>query len=343
MSLVLVGTNYKYSSVEFRENIFFSKKIREKLYQQIKDIDNLEGIIFLSTCNRIEIYIDAKDEQIGINQILTILKDEFKLPLESLENNFYKYKGKEVLKHLYLVASGLDSLILGETQILGQVKHFFSEAKKKRIVNSSLNNLFHSAITNASFIQKVTDISKGKISVGSVAVGFAENKLDSLVKKNILIIGAGKVTMLILKYLNKKNNKLIFVANRTYKKAKNLARKMQAEAIHFKDLKENIAKADLLISATASPHFILKKEYLLGLAKKPLLILDLAVPRDVEPSIADLENISLFTLENLDLVIQENVTKKQKAANKAKQIINKQVGLRWKKFIKSEPEPVALP
>lgn len=342
MSLILIGTNHKYSSIDFRENIFISRKVRDELYLKFNNLGNFKGAVFLSTCNRIELYADVEDEQVARNQIFIALESELKVKLEKYKNNFYIYQGKEVFKHLSFVAAGLDSLILGETQILGQVKSFFAEAKKKKRVNFSLEYLFNFAISTASYIQRKTNISKGKVSVGSIAVNFAEEKLGSLNNKNILIVGVGKVTSLILKYLTKKKNKIIFVANRTYEKAKKLSEEIKATAVRFDDLEKYIKKADLLISATASPHLIFKKESLMNLGKKHLLILDLAMPRDVSPQAASLRNISLFTIEDLKLLAEENARKKNKEIEKAEKIIAEGMDSIWKKFIKLAAEPASL-
>ncbi|MCF7916747.1 MAG: glutamyl-tRNA reductase [Candidatus Omnitrophica bacterium] len=342
MSLILLGTNHKYSSIDFRENIFISRKMRDKLYLKFSNLRNFKGVAFVATCNRIELYADVEDKQIAINQIFRVFESELGLRLENYKNNFYIYQNKEVLKHLCNVSSGLDSLILGETQILGQVKSFFSEAKAKKRVNFSLKYLFNSAIYAAGYVQRKTNISKGKISLGSIAVSFAERKLDSLNNKNILIVGAGKVTTLILKYLNQKKNKVVFVANRTYQKAQKLAKTIGAEAVSFDNLGKYLKVTDLLISATASPHFIFKKEDLANLDKKQLLILDLALPRDVEPTAAELGSISLFTIKDLEFLVEENTRKKNKEAKEAEKIIAGRVESVWEKFIKLVAEPAAL-
>jgi glutamyl-tRNA reductase len=242
------------------------------------------------------------------------------------------------MRHLFSVACGVDSLILGETQILGQIKSSFLEAEEVYFVDKLLGKIFYSAISFAKKIHAETKISEGKVSVGSVAIDFIKERFGSISNKNILIIGVGKVTELVLKYFRKEKPNIVFISNRTFKKAKELAIQIEAKAVRFDDLKQILKIADVIISATASPHFVIKKDDLKKYTNRKLLIIDLALPRDVEPCVEELKNVDLFCLEDLDSVIKKNIDRKTKEAEKIKAIIDIEVERLWSRMLNYEEE-----
>ncbi len=339
MSIMVVGTNHKYSPVDLREQLFFAKGKLYEMFDLLRRKATLNGAVILSTCNRTEIYADVLDIRTGTKEVMDFVSEHKKLDPKILYRYFYIYEEAEALRHLCEVSSGVDSLITGEFQIMGQVKAAFNEAENAEFVNPSLRNIFHTAIVIAKKVHAKTRISKGKVSVGSVAVDFIKAKYGDLSDKNVLGIGVGKVTELVLKYLKDEEASVVFVANRTYDKAKELAERIDAKAVRFDNLEEFLEKADVLITATASPHFIIKKEALKGRVKR-LFIVDLAIPRDVDPRVKGLVNIDLYTLEDLDDIIKKNVHKKIEEAVKARKIINIEIAKLWKESIKLEQEPV---
>ncbi|MCM8798607.1 MAG: glutamyl-tRNA reductase [Candidatus Omnitrophica bacterium] len=309
---------------------FPQKRVKEAL-NFLKEYEDLEGAVILSTCNRVEIYVSTRSPNQTESQIIDFISRYHEIDKARLTPYLYIYKEKEAIRHLFAVASGLDSQILGETQILGQVKFFLEESCSLDFVDEFLIKIFSSAISFAKEIHKKTKLSAGKISVGSVAIDFIKEKFGSLDQRNILIIGVGKVTELVLKYLKKEKTNVIFISNRTYAKAKELAGQIGAEVVRFDNLKYYLCKSDIVISATSSPHFILKKDLLKDINNK-LLIVDLALPRDVEPSVKELKNISLYSLEDLDGVIKKNLENRLKEAEKVKKIIDIEVEKLWSRM-----------
>lgn len=343
MSLIVVGTNHKFSPIELRERLSFSKnRLKDALFF-LKEKEVFKGTVILSTCNRVEIYSNLENPVKGTVEIIEFTSRYHEIDREKILPYLYVYEEKKAIKHLYEVACGLDSLILGETQILGQVKYALSEAESISFVDESLRQIFYSAISFADRMHKETKISEGKVSIGSVAIDFIKEKLGTLQDKNILIIGVGKVSELVLKYLKEESPRVVFVSNRTFAAAEELARQISAKAVRFDDLPHFLSQADAIITATASPHFILRKEALEKTLRHKLLIVDLAVPRDVDPRVSELEGIELFNLEDLESIIQKNLERRQSEAEKVKEIIEREIRIRWQKLIKSEPAEALLP
>lgn len=336
MSFVVVGTNHKHSPIQLREKLYFSK---ERLRQALTF---LEGAVILSTCNRTEIYASVDELTDGINQLKEFLLSYPELDRGETSPYLYSFQGKEAIKHLFAVAAGLDSLILGETQILGQVKSSFFEAEQLVNLEENLKQIFYSSFAVARKIRSETRISEGKVSVGSVAINFIKERIGNISAKNILIIGVGKVTDLVLKYLQQENPNVVFVSNRTFKKAKKFAGQIGAKAVRFDNLNELLKKADIIITATASPHFIINTNTFVGLSERRILIIDLALPRDVDPKIREIKNIELFGLEDLDAVVQSNLEKKSQEIKEANRIIEEEAEKLCQRLTQLEPELVSL-
>ncbi|MBU3911580.1 MAG: glutamyl-tRNA reductase [Candidatus Omnitrophica bacterium] len=344
MSLVIVGTNHRYSPVRLREKIFFSKKRLQDALDFLKETGALKAGVILSTCNRVEIYGCADTTEIGAYEIKSFISRYYEIDGKDIYPYLYIYRDMDAARHLFRVASGLDSLILGETQILSQVKAAFCESEKNGFVDYPLNEVFDSAVSAANRIHRETEISKGKLSIGSVAVDFIRNKIGSFSGKNILIIGVGKVTELVLKYLRKEKSDVIFISNRTFEKARSLASQIGAKAVRFDNLRKYLEKADIVITATKSPHFIINKETIEeAVRQKRLLIIDLALPRDVDPEVRDIDGIELFDLEDLGAAIQKNRDRKNVEAQKSTQIIELEVKGLWEHFSELEQEKALLP
>lgn len=358
MSLIVVGTNHKYSPITLREKLAFSKKRLRDALNLLREREVFKGAVILSTCNRVEIYASVEGPtKEGIREIEGFISRYHEIDRGRLTPYLYIYKGREAMRHLVSVASGLDSLILGETQILGQVKSSFLESESVGFIDEFLKEIFYSAISSAKRIHEETKISEGKISIGSVAIDFIKEKIGVLSGKNILIIGVGKVTELVLKYFSpppkadapqaqeakKERPNVVFISNRTFEKAKELAARIGAKAVKFDALKQFLKKADVVITATASPHFIIRKETLEEDISRRLLIIDLALPRDVEPRAKEIKNVDLFCLEDLDPVIKKNIERKSQEAKKAKGIIDVEVEKIWAEFTELEQEPALLP
>jgi glutamyl-tRNA reductase len=339
MDFLVIGTNHKYSSTEFRERLSFSKRKREQALFFLREGDVLSGVVILSTCNRTEVYASTEDARGGIRRIMNLMSRYHGGKKGPLFSRFYAYEGRDAVRHLCNVCAGLDSMIIGETQILRQVSDSFSAAEDAGAIDPYLKYIFRTALSVAKEVHVKTAVSEGKVSIGSVAVDFVKQKAGTVAGKNVLIIGVGKVAELVLKYLKEEKASVFFISNRTYDKAKILADSIGGEVVRFGDLKNAIRRADIVISATASPHFVLKKNMLEDIGG-PLLIVDLAVPRDVDPAVRGFENVELYDLEDLNGVIQNNMERKGEEAKRAKKIVDIEVEKLWKDSLKLGPEPV---
>jgi glutamyl-tRNA reductase len=283
MKISVTGVNYKTAGVGERE-------------AAIKILEVLPGTL-LATCNRVELYQSQAKE------------------------SYYLYQNEEAVKHLFRVAAGLDSQILGETEILGQVKDaYLRNAEKDR----SLDKLFERAIQIGRKVREETGIARGNVSVASAAVSKARKLLGDHKEKKILLIGTGKVTESILKTLMKMNFNLIFVANRTFEKASEIARKIGGRAVGFESLSAELAESDLVISSTAAPHLIIRRDQI-GKRGKPLVIFDLAVPRDVDPAVSVIPGVKLLNIDDVQEEINLNLLKRRIEAIFAEKIIDQEV------------------
>jgi len=343
MSIVVVGTNHKFSPMSLRERLSFSKRRLGQTLSLLKENFVFKGAVILSTCNRVELYASVEDQAAGVRELQNFLCRFHETNRERVLPYLYIYEDKEAIGHLFSVACGLDSLILGETQVLGQLKSAFIEARNAAFTGMYLDAAFNAAITYAKKIHRETAISEGKVSIGSLTIDFIKEKFNGLAGKNILIIGAGKVTELVLEYLQAERPRVIFISNRTFEKAKQLASRIGQSAVGFDKLPQLLKHADVIISATTSPHFIIKKATLEGAISRKLLIVDLAMPRDVDPKVREIKNVELFNLEDLSFIVQKNLEKKRLEAEKIERLINREAALLWQKLTVSELEPALLP
>ena len=343
MNLIVVGTNHKYSQIEIREKLFFSKKRLKEALRILSGFGGINAAVILSTCNRVELYIDAVDADRGVNILKDFLSDYHQQELFKIEPYLYTYIGKEAIRHLFCVASGLDSQILGESQISEQVRFAYEEAKETGTTNEFLTRTFTKAINTAILVRNSTEISKGNVSIASIAIELIKDKFVSLKSKKILIIGIGRISELVMKELRQENIEVTFIANRNYEKAAGLAKQINARVVRFDELKERLKDTDIIISATSSPHLILKKVDLIEI-KKPLLIIDLAVPRDVDPQVKYIKGVSLFCLDDFDLIIDNNLQNIRQNIPEAEEIINKEVeNLCLAERLELEPAIAPLP
>lgn len=343
MNLIAVGTNHKYSPVEIREKLSFLKKGLKKALVSLAGFAGIKATVILSTCNRVELYASTQDTDTGIKTLKAFLSAHHHQSSLRIEPYLYTYIGKEAIRHLFRVSAGLDSQIIGESQILEQVRFAFGEARTVEATDRLLDTIFAHAMRASLRVRKESGIAKGQVSIASIIAGLIKRRYGCIKNKRILIIGVGKIAELITRYIKEEGAKTVFIANRTYAKAWQLARCMGAEVVRFDRLKEKLLDTDIIISATASPHFILKKEDLRDI-NNPLLIIDLAVPRDVDPQVKYMEGISLFCLDDLDFIIENNLQSRRQSMPQALEIINKEVeNLCSSGRLELEPEAAPLP
>lgn len=311
MNLVVVGINHKTAPVEIRERFSFSPQKIIEANRMLKDGVSLAENLILSTCNRMEIYAAVNSDEDSLAGIKDFLSKFHNLNLSDYDKAIYVYKDKAAIEHLFKVASGLDSMVIGEMEILGQVKKAYLDAKCSCTAGKILHRLFEKSFNTAKKIRTETFIGRGAVSISSAAVKLAAKILGRLNDKMVLIVGAGAVGEQLVLYLKKNGIKSIFVTNRTLEKARDLAAKFSAQAVSFEDFKNSLVEVDIIISSTGAPHSIIRKDDILSLMPKrkqrPLFIIDLAVPRDVEPEVNQVDNVYLYDIDDLQKIVNENI------------------------------------
>ena len=326
MGITAFGINHKSASVDLRGRIAFAPETVVESLQAAQVTMGADEVALLSTCNRTEIYLsgDISDEQ-----LLDWLAASKRLDRADLEVCYYCHRDDQAIRHMISVASGLDSLVLGEPQIFGQIKSAYSVGREAGTVASELNNAFQQAFAAAKRVRSETAIGQNPVSVAYASVSLAEQIFADLKNAHALLIGAGETIELVARHLQDKQIGQITVANRTLTRAQTLAEDFSAEAILLSDIPDYLHRADIVISSTASQLPILGKgavESALKLRKhKPIFMVDIAVPRDIEPEVEELEDVYLYTVDDLEEVIQDNLRARQTAADLALDIVDQEV------------------
>ena len=329
MNLVLVGINHRTAPVEVRELLNFQES---RLALALGDLLHREGILealILSTCNRVEVAIAARDQVEADPIIRNFLTEYHHYDLNAYDRYLYWHRQEEVVRHLFRVASSLDSMILGEPQVLGQMKQAYATARRVGALNGTLNDVVNQSLAVARRIRRETAIGTTAISVSYAAVELAKKIFGSLEGKTIFVIGAGKMSELAAKHLLRSGASAIFVSNRTFDRAEELAKAFHGTAIRFEELFDHIDKADVVISSTGAPHFVVSKaqaEQLLAARKnRPMFFVDIAVPRDIDPAVNELDNAYVYDIDDLAQVVDANKKQRQREAVWAEQIIDEEV------------------
>jgi len=329
MEIVVVGLSHKTAPVEVREKFSFAGDKLDRALQELIKIDTISEGVILSTCNRVEIYANARNADEGRKSILDLFSGFHGVELKNFESNFYQYNFKNAINHILCVASSLDSMVVGEPQILGQLKQAYSKALEYKTTGATLNHLFHKSFNVAKRVRSETGIAKNAVSISFAAVELARKIFGSLDSRSAMIIGAGEMSELVARHLLSNGIKNIYVVNRTVAKAEELAKEFEGIVVPYESMEENLYLADIVITSTGAPHFILgKKEVEYTIAKRkndPLFMIDIAVPRDLDPEINKVNDVYLYDIDDLDSVIQANLAERKKEALMAQEIIDKEV------------------
>ena len=328
-NLILVGVNHKTTPVEIREKLAFSQvKLEASLEQLVSSPEITENII-LSTCNRVEIYARVENNDRGIQLLQNFICDYHGITRGNLDQYFYSYCDNQAVEHLFRVSSSLDSMILGEAQILGQVKDAYNTALSFSSTGMVLNQLFEKAFNVAKKVREETGISERGVSISSAAVELAKKIFEDLENHSVMLVGTGEMAELAAKHLISYGVKTVYVASRTYERAATLAQSLNGCALDFKSFKEEMHRADIIITSTAAPNFIIHKEMMEAAIQKrknkPIFLIDIAVPRDIAPEVNELENVYLYDIDDLQNVVNANMEERQKEAENAMEIIKQEV------------------
>jgi glutamyl-tRNA reductase len=329
MHTLVIGINYKTAPVEIRERLSFNEVDLAEAKKKLNTKKSILENIILSTCNRTEIYAVVDQLHTGRYYIKEFLSEWFGIEQKEFSPFLFVYEDDGAVDHLFNVTCGLNSMVLGETQILGQVRTSFMLAQEVGTTGTVFNQLFKQAITVAKRAHSETDIGANAVSVSYAAVELAKKIFGSLANKHVLIFGAGKMGELAAQNLHGNGVKKVTVINRTYEKAQDLAHRFSGKARSLAELEKSLAEADILISSTGAKDFVISKEMMVKVEKKrkgkPLFMVDIAVPRDLDPRIAELENVFLYDIDDLEGIVEANLQERKKAAEKIMLMIEKEI------------------
>lgn len=324
MEFSVLGISHNSAPLEIREKVSFTSSGISDALQSLRCYPSIEECLVLSTCNRVEIYSIAANNRKGFNSLKHFLYDFHNLN-QSIDRHLYYYQNEQAIRHIFRVASSLDSMIVGENQILHQVKQAYLKAHDCGSIGRILPVLFQKALHTGKKVRAQTNIGKGAVSISSAAVELAKKILKDLNGKNILILGAGKMGELTAKNLANRGIQLILVANRTYDKAVKLAEVFRGKAVGFDQLPRALTEVDIVISSTSAPHSILRKENIaLAIRERdgnPLFLIDVGVPRNIEENVSDLENVCLYNVDDFKRISEKNLQERLNEAYKAEEIV----------------------
>ncbi|MEQ9875080.1 glutamyl-tRNA reductase [Pectobacterium brasiliense] len=328
MTLLALGINHKTAPVSLRERVVFSPEKLGVALDSLLQQPLVQGGVVLSTCNRTELYLSVDEQENQREQLIRWLCEYHQLRPEEVNGSLYWHQDNAAVSHLMRVASGLDSLVLGEPQILGQVKKAFAESQRGHSLSSELERLFQKSFTVAKRVRTETDIGASAVSVAFAACTLARQIFESLSDVTVLLVGAGETIELVARYLREHKVQKMVIANRTRERAQALATEVGAEVITLAELDEQLVQADIVISSTASTLPIIGKGMMERTLKarrnQPMLMVDIAVPRDIEPEVGKLPNVYLYSVDDLHAIIQHNLAQRKAAAVQAESIVQQE-------------------
>jgi glutamyl-tRNA reductase len=326
MNFQLIGVNHVSAPVEVRERLAVpDSRLAEALARFIQHPGIDEGLI-LSTCNRVELLAQTKNGSVDLRRFLG---EYFRVDCVELDPHLYEYRERDAIRHLFRVASSLDSMVVGEAQILGQVKEAYATARAVGAIHSHLDLLLTRAFAVAKRVRTETAVGSSAVSVASVAVELAKKIFGSLNGKHVFLVGAGKMSELAARHLMAHGAESLFVANRTYDRAIRLAHQFKGQAIEFSRLYETCDRGDIVITSTGSPHTIFRREhgemFLARRKNRPMFFIDIAVPRDVDPEMNKLDGIFVYDIDDLQQAVSSHVADRRQEAERASAIIESEV------------------
>ena len=333
MKTFVAGLSFKTAPVELREKLAVAPSRLRCNACRIKINGGLSEVVLLSTCNRVEVYGVATDPRREMSNLLNCLG---KTDVD-VSAHVYVHEGEDAMKHLFSVAGGLDSMVVGETQITGQVKQAYQSAQEWGLTGRITNCLFQKALQTAKQIRTRTSVGRGAASVGSVAVQLAEKVFDTRFgDKTVMILGAGKMGEACVRHLAKRGTRSVIVANRSIERAEDLAKEFGGTAVRLDDCKKAMVESDIVVSSTGSPHLVLMRkdveEVMAQRRNRPLVLVDIAVPRDIDPAIQGLENVYLYDIDDLQEIVRENARVREQELSTCMGIIAEKTNELFEKF-----------
>jgi glutamyl-tRNA reductase len=329
MKLLLTGVSHNTAPVEVRESLAFRAEDLPRALQDLRSRAGVNEALILSTCNRVEITVTTEDSIDPQTTVDLFLTDHRPVPADGIGPHVYRYEGREAIHHLFRVAASLDSMVVGEPQILGQLKVAYTAAKDAGAVCGWLDGLLTRAFGVAKRVRSETGIGQMAVSVSYAAVELARKIFGSLAGRTVMIVGAGKMSELAARHLRRSGASHVFVTNRTHDRAMEMARLFQGTPVEYDRFHATLPEVDILIASSAAPHYILNKEemqrVIAARRNKPAYLIDLAVPRNIDPSVNDVAHVFLYDIDDLQEVVNANLRERMKEAERAETLVSEEV------------------
>jgi glutamyl-tRNA reductase len=347
MHLTLVGLSHKTAPIEIREKLTFPAARQAEALSSLTCSEAVVEAVILSTCNRTEVYVVTVGEA-GPDAVVRFMCDFHGLEREGLERYLYVVEGKQVVRHLFRVVASLDSMVLGEAQILGQAKEAYDQAFSNGATGRVFNKLFRQSFEVGKRVRTETAIGESAVSISYAAVELAKKVFDTLEGRTILVIGAGKMSELTAKHLVSSGVREVLVANRTWERAVELAERFDGRPVPYEDLFDRMRDADIVISSTAATEHVVSRRQIADVMRRrhgrPLFLIDIAVPRDVDPSVNDVPNVFLYDIDDLNGVVTSNLEERTREARQAEVIIDEEIAAfgRWLDSMEVVPTIAAI-
>ena len=348
MHIVIVGLSHKTAPVEIREKLAFAPTAMERPLRQMLELSTITEGLIISTCNRVELCAVTKEPDAAIAELRRFLAEYHEVSPEEINENLFDYQGEEAIRHLFRVSSSLDSMVLGEPQILGQIKTAYGYAAEFKTAGLILNRFLHKAFSVAKRVRTETAIASNAVSVSFAAVELARKIFDRIDNKGVMIIGAGEMCELAARHFVANGISKVLVTNRTFERAEKMAAEFNGKAVPFDSFVDHLAEVDIIMTSTGAPNFILGKRQMEEVLKRrknrPMFLIDIAVPRDIDPKVNDISNTYLYDVDDLQGVVQANLKERQKEAGKAEAIVEQEIGQfhLWLGNLEVKPTVIAL-
>lgn len=337
-NIIILGLNHKTAPIELREHLAFSEEEAERALEALQALPSIKEVVLISTCNRVEVLMFAENHRDAVESVKTFLSEFKDVPISEFDNAFYTHRGEAAIKHIFRVASSLDSMVVGEPQILGQVKEAYKTSIRKKTSSVILNRLLHRTFSVAKRIRTETGIGDHAVSISYAAIELGRKIFGTLEDRKILLIGAGEMAELAIEHLIRHKVGNIYVANRTFENAVTLAGSFNGDAIRFEEITDFLSTVDIIISSTGSPNFIVTADQVKSVRRRrrnrPIFFIDIAVPRDIDPEINLLTNAYIYDIDDLQGVIDGNIEDRNKAAVKGERIVDEAV-IRFREWFDS--------
>jgi glutamyl-tRNA reductase len=348
MGIVVVGLSHKSAPIEVREKLNFPENTLPDALRKLMTYEGVRESLIMSTCNRVEIYASVQDTDKGIDRIKQFISDYHGLTREALEQSLYVYPDAQGVRHTFRVASSLDSMVVGEAQILGQLKDAFDIALKTKTTSTIMNKLIKKAISVAKRVRTETRLAEGAVSISSAAVELAKKIFGDLVGKTVMLLGAGEMAELAAQHLLGNGVKNIMVANRTFERAEELAKEFKGDAIRFEHFPDSLVMVDILICATGAPNYVVRRDMVSRALKerrhKPIFLIDISNPRNIDPDVDKVDNVYLYDIDDLQSKVDVNTEGRAKEALRAEELVTLEVEiyLQWERALDAVPTIVDL-